>query len=65
MQCVTEGSRCPLPNETGIDHEIQVSAKITVSEKSAIFMLAKSKGTDGLTGFLRLLAKAKEVKITI
>ncbi len=43
----------------------QVSAKILLDEKTRLYFLIKSKGCDGLTGFLKMLAKAKEVQITI
>ncbi len=43
----------------------QVNAKISLNEKLALYALIKSKGCDGLTGFLKMLAKAKEVQITI
>ncbi len=43
----------------------QVSAKIRLDEKTALFKLIKSKGCDGLTSFLRLLAKAERVEITL
>ncbi len=43
----------------------QVSAKISLTEKTALYSLIRSKGCDGLTGYLKMLAKAKEVQITI
>jgi hypothetical protein len=45
--------------------DIQVSAKITLTEKAALLSLAHSKGAEGLTGLLRMLAKAKEVAIKL
>ncbi len=44
---------------------IQVSAKLLLSEKSALYALIKDKGCDGLTQFLRLLAKSERVEIKI
>ena len=44
---------------------IQISAKVKLSEKTALYTLIKSKGCDGLTGFLKMLASAKEVQITL
>ncbi len=44
---------------------IQVSAKLTVTEKRELYSLIKSKGCDGLTSFLRLLAKSERVEIKI
>jgi len=41
----------------------RVDARLTVKEKKAILKLARSKGCDGITAFLRMLAKAKNVSI--
>lgn len=43
----------------------QVSAKLLLNEKTALYNLIRSKGCDGLTSFLRMLSKAKEVEITL
>ncbi len=43
----------------------QINAKITKKEKASILELAKAKGCEGITGLLKMLAKAKEVKITL
>ena len=43
----------------------QINAKIKVTEKLALIALAKAKGCEGVTGLLKLLAVAKEVKITL
>ena len=43
----------------------QINAKILTTEKVALLKLATAKGTGGLTGLLKLLAKAKEVQITL
>ncbi len=43
----------------------QVNAKLLHDDKTALYVLIKSKGCDGLTSFLKMLAKAKEVSITI
>jgi hypothetical protein len=45
--------------------DIQINARIKLSEKQALISLAKTKGAEGITGLLRLLAKAKEVRITL
>ncbi len=47
------------------DPTTQVSAKIKLSEKTALYALIKAKGCDGLTQFLRLLAKSERVEIKI
>lgn len=44
---------------------IQVSAKLRQTEKTALYALIKSKGCDGLTAFLKLLAKSERVEIKI
>lgn len=43
----------------------QVSAKLTLDEKMALYDLIKSKGCDGLTAFLKMLAKSERVEIKI
>jgi hypothetical protein len=43
----------------------QVSAKLLSNERCALYTLIKSKGCDGLTSFLRMLSKAKEVEIKL
>ena len=53
---------CPRPYT---DPHTQVSAKLRPNEKSALYALIRSKGCDGLTQFLRLLAKAERVEITL
>lgn len=45
--------------------ETQINARIELTEKTALIALAKDKGTKGITGLLKLLAKAKEVRITL
>jgi hypothetical protein len=51
--------------EKKFNPDVQVSAKIELNEKSALLRLAKDKGAEGLTGLLRMLAKAKGVEITL
>jgi hypothetical protein len=51
--------------EKTFNPDIQVSAKIALAEKTALLSLARSKGAEGLTGLLRMLARAKEVEITL
>ncbi|MGR3174593.1 MAG: hypothetical protein ACUZ8N_08355 [Candidatus Scalindua sp.] len=41
----------------------QVSVRLTGSEKESLARLAHQKGCEGLTGLLRLLARAKQVVI--
>ncbi len=41
----------------------QVSVRLTSSEKESLEILARQKGCEGLTGLLRLLARAKQVVI--
>jgi hypothetical protein len=48
-----------------IDVECQINAKIKLTEKTALIVLARTKGAEGITGLLRLLAVAKDVQITI
>ena len=41
----------------------QIIARVSITEKEKLLALAKSKGCDGWTAFVRLLAYAKEVSI--
>ncbi len=41
----------------------QIIARVSDSEKKKLLALARSKGCDGWTAFVRLLAYAKEVSI--
>ncbi len=61
------GERSPfhVEPEQGFNPTTQVSAKLRTEEKVALYSLIKSKGCDGLTQFLRLLAKAEKVEITL
>ncbi len=43
----------------------QVSAKLRLTEKTALYELIRSKGCDGLTSFLRMLSKSERVEIKI
>lgn len=45
--------------------DTQINAKIKLSEKTALIALAKTKGAEGITGLLKMLAVAKEVQITL
>jgi len=45
------------------DKESRISVRVMESEKQSLIALAKQKGCSGLTGLLKLLAKAKEVII--
>ncbi len=44
---------------------VQVNAKLRLDDKTALYTLIKSKGCDGLTSFLKLLAKSERVEIKI
>ena len=44
---------------------VRIDARLKESEKEKLLKLARSKGSSGITGLLRLLAKAKQVKIEI
>lgn len=43
----------------------QINARLKLTEKTALITLAKNKGCEGITGLLKLLAVAKEIKITL
>jgi hypothetical protein len=45
------------------ERTVRVDARLTEKEKKAILKLAKDKGCEGITGLLRLLSKAKNVRI--
>ena len=45
------------------EKETQISVRIQESEKVRLIALAHSKGCKGITGLLRMLAKAKHVMI--
>ena len=49
--------------DDGMVKEEQIIARVSASEKKKLLALAKSKGCDGWTAFVRLLAYAKEVSI--
>jgi hypothetical protein len=44
---------------------VRVDARLTVKEKEALLKLARSKGCEGITAFLRMLVRAKKVSIEI
>ncbi len=50
-------------NKEIYDPDTQINAKIKLTEKTALLALAKAMGAEGITGFLKMMAKAKEVKI--
>ena len=54
-----------MKRDDGKTNENQIVARVTEAEKKKLIALAKSKGCDGWTGFVRLLAYAKEVTIKI
>ncbi len=43
--------------------QTQINVKLLLSEKMVLLKIAKSKGVGGVTGLLKLIASAKEVKI--
>ena len=45
------------------ENQTQISVRIPESEKRKLLKLAHSKGCEGITGLIRLLAKAKQVII--
>ncbi len=48
-----------------MEKQTQVNARLSVSDKLILITLAKSKGVEGITGLLKLLARAQEVKIKL
>jgi hypothetical protein len=52
-----------MKRDDGKVNENQIVARVTESEKKKLIALARSKGCDGWTAFVRLLAYAKEVSI--
>ncbi len=52
-----------MKRDDGKVNENQIVARVTESEKKKLIALAKSKGCDGWTAFVRLLAYAKEISI--
>ncbi len=54
-----------MKRDDGKVNEDQIVARVTKGEKKKLLALAKSKGCDGWTAFVRLLAYAKEVNIKI
>lgn len=45
--------------------QVQINARLILSEKQALLSLAKNKGAEGITGLLKMLAKAKKVSIEL
>ncbi len=45
------------------DKVVRIDARLTVKEKETLLKIARSKGCTGITGFLRLLVKAKNIRI--
>jgi hypothetical protein len=54
-----------MKRDDGKINENQIVARVTEKEKKKLIALARSKGCDGWTAFVRLLANAKEVSIKI
>ena len=44
---------------------VRIDARLKESEKNKLQKLAKSKGCEGITAFLRLLVKAKKIDIKL
>ena len=44
---------------------VRIDARLTVKEKEALWKLARSKGCEGITAFLRMLVKAKKIDIRL
>ena len=51
--------------DDGKVNENQIITRVTQAEKKKLLALAKSKGCDGWTAFVRLLAHAKDVSIKV
>ncbi len=52
-----------MKRDDGKVNENQIVARVTEAEKKKLIALARSKGCDGWTAFVRLLAYSKEVSI--
>jgi len=48
-----------------INKTVRVDARLTIKEKEALLKLARSKGCEGITAFLRMLVRANKVNIEI
>ncbi len=44
---------------------VQCNIRLLLNEKTALIALAKKKGAVGVTGLLKMLAKAERVEITL
>ena len=44
---------------------VRIDARLTAKEKEILLKLARSKGCEGVTAFLRMLVKAKKVDIRL
>ena len=47
------------------EKEARIEARVSAEKKKSLIELARRKGCAGLTGLLKLLAKARDVKIEI
>jgi hypothetical protein len=47
------------------EKKARIDARLTKQEKDKLLKIAKSKGCEGITAFLRLLIKAKKIEIEI
>ncbi len=47
------------------DDKVRVDVRLKKQEKEKLLRIAKSKGCEGITAFLRLLIKAKKIDIEI
>ena len=44
---------------------VRIDVRLKKKEKDKLLKVSKEKGTDGLTAFLRLLARAKKINIEL
>lgn len=51
--------------EVFFNPEVQCNSRLLLNEKTALQELARCKGVIGITGLLKMLAKAERVEITL
>ncbi len=47
------------------EDKVRVDVRLTKQEKEKLLRIARSKGCEGITAFLRLLIRAKKINIEI
>ena len=47
------------------DINVQINTRLTLAEKLALIKMARKKGVGGITGLLKLIAKAKELVVKV